>query len=75
MSKKLTPWFPVSIKPVRDGWYEARYNFCNDRLSRSMRYFKDGKWLISDTFLMSSLFGNTEPFPGEAWRGLAEPPK
>lgn len=56
----LTDWFPVKIKPVRDGWYLAKYSD-----SENMLYYCNGWWFWEDT-------GEEEDeakFP-ISWRGI-----
>ena len=57
---KRTPWFPVSVKPVRVGWYEARYW----PMRKVLLMYWDGRgW---DGFLV---------WERDTWRGLTEPAK
>lgn len=72
---KLTPWFPLSVKPVHVGWYETRM------LKRFVGHsFWDGiKW--SGTYFGESwteinlrsinFYGAIQ---NKKWRGLAEKP-
>lgn len=59
---KKTPWFPCSVKPVREGWYEVKWGNHSD-LEIYMRYWNGRSWegLVFDSY--------------DVWRGLAEEPK
>jgi hypothetical protein len=62
-----TPWFPVSMKPVRPGWYEAKYAQ-NGAIAR--RHFDGEHWATE--------FGTLYAFSmdrDDEWRGLARNPK
>jgi hypothetical protein len=64
---KRTPWFPVSVKPVRNGRYEIRHmgNRQRDRI------FTNGVWLSTDgRFSVINYMGDSVE-----WRGLTEPYK
>lgn len=65
-----TEWYPVSEKPVRAGWYEAKYD---DECGTSMRWFDGEKWLLGPEFGLAT-FGNVPEFKDE-WRGLTAPAK
>ena len=69
MSREKTPWFPASIKPVRDGWYETRIG-----IHIRMRRFFDGQWYVrsyaSDSMGVS-VFGRGCHTQDE-WRGFTE---
>lgn len=64
---KRTPWFPVSVKPLRVGWYETRVGGYQSR-----RYFDGDDWLWGKDG------DECESFPylrSSRWRGLTEPSK
>ncbi|HEU6454746.1 MAG TPA: hypothetical protein VN201_04730 [Roseateles sp.] len=70
MSKKLTPWFPHEVKPVRPGIYEAHW-------ACGTWYCKwDGEWHWGSSTPRKALSGY--PVRGMdvliRWRGLAENP-
>lgn len=66
---KRTPWFPVSVKPVRVGWYETR--IC--------QAFTVQRWFDGNNFRYSvggSVCGVFQlPEGSGQWRGLTEPAK
>lgn len=69
MSNKLTPWFPVHIKPVRDGVYQVRFS---PRQTAGYAYWVNGRWGISciapeEAVRNRNYVGN----PNKQWRGLA----
>ena len=43
MSKKMTPWFPSNIKPVRPGVYEV---FTPNSLANRYAYFDKKGWRL-----------------------------
>jgi hypothetical protein len=59
---KRTAWYPASIKPVRDGWYEWRCTslFLYRKLQFEMQDWR-GEWV------------RLYPCPQCQWRGLAQP--
>lgn len=64
---KMTKWFPVSVKPVREGWYE--YRGVSLRVGHRRRW-TGGHW---------TLYSLHTPYPcvpvsGDEWRGLAQRP-
>ena len=66
---KRTPWFPVSVNPVRVGWYECLFLCFGTWL---VRYWWDGlQWKHAPTDIEATSFGIT----GDKWRGLTEPAK
>lgn len=79
MSKKLTPWFPGDMEPVRKGWYEVRAVGLNHRhrghlSGRPFRYWTGHRWMTASpnlSWAFSSIFGSD---PAHQWRGLAEKP-
>jgi hypothetical protein len=80
MSKKLTPWFPGDVKPVRKGWYETGTNGVLHHRSRGFltgrpfRYWTGFEWVTASPDLIwcdRSIFGT---HPTHQWRGLAEKP-
>ena len=65
---KRTKWFDaVRVYPVRIGWYE--YRILRGPVTR-LFYGGDGRWR---TRLVSPY--SVPAFPGDQWRGLAEPAK
>ena len=78
MSKKMTPWFPSNIKPVRAGVYEV---FTPNSLANKYAYFdKDGWHLCASTVKdaaleeewMGSHAGSSMTLPRSKWRGFTE---
>lgn len=68
MSKKLTPWFPPEVKPVRVGVYRVAYG----------RYamWNGSKWGYAHSTIE---YASAYPFydcawPDKQWRGLASKP-
>lgn len=42
---ELTPWFPCTTPPVREGWYDVQRKWADQDLVRAERIrFKDGAW-------------------------------
>lgn len=71
--KELTPWFPASVKPVRDGVYEAIHGGWEHGFAR----FENGFWQF---LLATPELAEATPFSHGAsqnkeWRGLAKEPK
>lgn len=59
-----TAWFPPTVKPVRDGWYECR--ICvNKEEGKRGHYWNGRKWTEDPTKYQ---FYDFTPF---MWRGLA----
>lgn len=67
---KLTDWYPEDVRPVRPGFYEARYYFADNCPVR--RYFDGNRW-VHPLNGQPLLFGARQVQHG-AWRGLAEDP-
>ncbi len=64
--RERTPWFPVSIKPVRDGWYEYR----GWQLGTGLR----ARW--NGTFFETwdgVNYWHLADCAGDEWRGLTRP--
>ncbi len=61
---KVTEWYPASVKPVREGWYERRYGI----VGIYMQYWNGNIWL-HDSFRKRPMWWGLE------WRGLAEKPE
>lgn len=70
----VTDWFSCLVKPVREGWYECRYDNTKDRLPpmTTRRYWNGSKWTNPE-----GLGGVTVCFFGasrdDKWRGLRRP--
>lgn len=65
---KLTKWFDGSVKPVRDGVYQRKYNdwsvYCK---------FKNGNWYCAKADAYFAQFTETiSDFQNDPWRGLAQ---
>lgn len=75
MSKKLTPWFPPSVKPARAGVYKTK----EPNNMQWFNYFNGLQWYLGSHNPTDALHVgpfdllNAEWFAG--WRGLAEQPK
>jgi hypothetical protein len=65
--QKLTPWFPATVKPVRNGYYDYTGWGLGDRPSRRLWTGTGWQW---DWELYVS-----PGLPDDEWRGLATPPK
>lgn len=81
MSKKLTPWFPGDVKPVRPGIYNVS---CRDEWQTGEWYAKfDGDgwlwgWCHQTRLASSEIFNRPQDKICKApasWRGLARSPK
>ena len=78
MSKKLTPWYPGHIKPVRPGVYQQRSGY-EKRLG--FQWWNGKKWSSWFSSAESALLhGRNGPpadlrFQNDPWRGLAQEPK
>ena len=68
-AQKLTPWFPVKVKPARVGTYEVRYPEYPNEVLR--RYWNGSEWTMVGRG-GGTLFGMHSR---DSWRGLADPPK
>lgn len=68
MSKR-TPWFPASIKPVRDGWYEWQ---CASVLGSATAR---AQWAVDDWIHATgpTLFTPRFECLSCRWRGLTRP--
>lgn len=66
---KCTWWFPVSIKPVRDGWYEWRCGSVTGGEIERAEWSHDG-WIRSTS---QTLFTPRFKCLGCQWRGLTRP--
>lgn len=74
MSKKLTPWFPPEVKPVRVG----PYNASKTRDPKAFRYWDGRAWgfvAFSVEGAVSARLFKTSEQHRVHWRGLAEQPK
>jgi len=78
MSKKKTPWFPSSIKPVRAGVYEV---FTPNALSNNYAYFDKNGWRLCASDIQTAEKEKTWLFqisnssmclPKSLWRGFTE---
>lgn len=58
--KRLTPWYPAKVKPVRNGYYEASA----DDNSGCFYFWENGKWYFTDGGVVCSQ-------QKKRWRGLA----
>ena len=69
---KLTPWYPGTVKPVRDGVYERKFPLKN---SVGFTRFANGRWYLSWDTLDRAL-RDDESVEGIwqdiKWRGVAK---
>jgi hypothetical protein len=81
MSKKLTPWFPDTVKPAREGVYEVEPMSANNRAFaywNGLRFgyrcwdYPDLPNPVQDAYDMRTADTVLPPF--SQWRGLAEKP-
>ncbi len=78
MSKKMTPWFPSSIKPVRAGVYAVDTPNCREN---KYAYFDKKGWGLcastvelaeDDKYFPRSHWGSSMTLPRSMWRGFTE---
>ena len=75
MTKKMTPWFPSNIKPVRAGLYEADTPICP---ANRYAYFDGKDWGLCAADVNAAMGEKFWPFASEMlhsqskWRGFAE---
>lgn len=73
-TKKLTPWFPPEVKPVREGVYIATVV----REETFYRYWDGRLWLTGDNTVKGAYREAGEGIPtwhqSIHWRGLAKAP-
>lgn len=71
MSKKLTPWFPGDVKPVRAGYYERDWDGDGNRFGLLSDYWDGRAWRnVYRHQVMAQARHSTQNLP---WRGLAAP--
>ena len=63
MKPTVTRWYRCSIKPVRAGWYEARWY--GEKMDGCRRYWNGRQWTAGGNFWTT--FGL---YFGDEWRGL-----
>lgn len=66
--QRVTQWFPVKVKPAREGLYQALYARRPDECFK-YRLWDGRDWRMADGD--GTLFGLVA---GDKWRGLAEKP-
>lgn len=73
--QKLTPWFPASVKPVRDGVYQTRPVRNTD--GPEYQHWNGVFWgRVCSTSNSAYLDRNYRSiFQNDQWRGLAKEPK
>lgn len=81
---KVTEWYPASVKPVREGWYEVRRKEYDGELDSSlfvtrvrMLKFRAGDWSYGKNSGPGIKNGDPAVLlesDGDKWRGLAEKP-
>ena len=62
MSKKFTPWFPASMKPVRTGLYDVKQCGLRSKANWDGKGWTGTRWLVKEVW-------------GDTWRGLASDPE
>jgi len=81
MSKRMTPWFPSSIKPVRAGVYEV---FTPNSLANRYAYFDKKGWRLCASSVESAAGEEGWPYElsnssmylsGSKWRGFTKEQK
>ena len=69
-----TEWYPATIKPVRDGWYEVKGRFAEKPNGGIvMRKWTEGCWRWRDFAMELTLAGVSQKH--DKWRGIARPAK
>jgi hypothetical protein len=81
MSKRMTPWFPSKIKPVRAGVYEVS---TPNSLANKYAYFDKKGWRLCASSVESAAREGDWPYelsdssmylPGSKWRGFTKEQK
>ena len=68
--QKLTPWFPLEVKPVRRGVYETEFD-----TFRGFSRWTGKKWANQDPAAeRARLLPASGAVQDKRWRGLAEDP-
>jgi hypothetical protein len=70
MSKKLTPWFPGNVKPVRSGYYERDWTGDGNTAGFDPDYWDGDIWRLSKFGIAWRQRAKALP-----WRGLAKAPE
>ena len=73
MSKKMTPWFPPRIKPVRVGVYQIKFSYSRPGDMEMYATWSGRKWSnmsYSTTGLWHGIFKGAEQ--KKHWRGFTE---
>jgi hypothetical protein len=72
MSKKLTPWFPASVKPVREGVYQRDWSSRPGYALWSEGVWHWTSWVSAAEAAVES--GISRATAAIRWRGLASDP-
>lgn len=81
MSKRMTPWFPSRIKPVRAGVYEV---FTPNSFANKYAYFDKKGWRLCAGFVenakheadcLDGHWNSSMYLPGSKWRGFTKEQK
>jgi hypothetical protein len=80
MSRKLTPWFPADVKPVRAGIYFVRqlHNDCKSEIVifEGYCYWSGSRWgSASGTKAGAEKLKGDRGFQNKPWRGLTKESK
>lgn len=76
MSKKLTPWFPPEVKPVRKGVYPTEFDCINGPVAGYSFWFAPGWSGQRKTPKDAMDFTHrADGIQHKRWRGLASDPK
>jgi hypothetical protein len=73
MSKKMTPWFPPQIKPMRVGVYQIKFNYPLPRTESMYATWNGRRWsnMSYQTFgYWHGIFSGAEQ--EKHWRGFTE---
>ena len=78
MSKKMTPWFPSSIKPVRSGVYAV---FTPNSCGNKYAYYDKKGWRLCSSDIktaeaeknwIGNFYDSSMYLPKSMWRGFQE---
>lgn len=70
MSKKLTPWFPETVKPARKGVYETE--IAGRSPLRGYSLWTGKNWSDTCACVETAAANKTHGWPSKKWRGLTK---
>jgi hypothetical protein len=71
---KVTPWFPGSVRPVRDGMYQRELLQSGDAIRRDTVFWRNGKWHYFEKGPATSVYQpHIAQGRGFRWRGILGP--